>query len=117
MFIVCISYLSMHSVPHVLPSHLLDQHSQQRFVVPAVSAPSIHTCSEPALMLVLRLTRYALPRERGIFRLLSSPSSVTTRSIIQRIVDNRAAFEARNKKKVASEQAYYSASKDYVQEL
>eukprot|EP00878_Enallax_costatus_P014207 GHUV01014861.1.p1 GENE.GHUV01014861.1~~GHUV01014861.1.p1 ORF type:complete len:381 (+),score=118.13 GHUV01014861.1:154-1296(+) len=61
--------------------------------------------------------RYALPRERGIFRLLSSPSSVTTRSIIQRIVDNRAAFEARNKKKVASEQAYYSASKDYVQEL
>lgn len=61
--------------------------------------------------------RYALPRERGIFRLLPSPSNVTTRSIIQRIVDNRAAFEARNKKKVASEEAYYSGSKDYVQEL
>lgn len=61
--------------------------------------------------------RYALPRERGMLRLLPSPSNVTTRSIVQRIVDNRAAFEARNAKKVASEEAYYSNSKDYVQEL
>lgn len=72
--------------------------------------------SDTTLLHVLPL-RYALPRERGLFRLLPSPSSVTTRSIIQRIVDNRAVFEARNKKKVASEQAYYSTSKDYVQEL
>eukprot|EP00775_Hariotina_reticulata_P012936 gene12936-13064_t len=61
--------------------------------------------------------RYALPRERGMFRLLQSPSTVTTKSIIQRIVDNRAAFEARNAKKVKSEQAYYEANKDYVKEV
>jgi ethanolamine-phosphate cytidylyltransferase len=42
---------------------------------------------------------------------------VVTASIIQRIVDNRAAFEARNAKKVASEQAYYTSSKDYVKEV
>lgn len=61
--------------------------------------------------------RYALPRERGMFKLLPSPSGTTTVSIIQRIVDNRAAFEARNAKKVASETAYYTASKDYVKEV
>lgn len=61
--------------------------------------------------------RYVLPRDKGIFKLLSSPSGVTTRSIIQRIVDNRAAFEARNAKKVASEAAYYQNSKDYVKEV
>jgi ethanolamine-phosphate cytidylyltransferase len=52
-----------------------------------------------------------------MFKLLPSPSGTTTRNIIQRIVDNRAAFEARNAKKVASEAAYYSSSKDYVQEV
>jgi ethanolamine-phosphate cytidylyltransferase len=61
--------------------------------------------------------RYALPRQRGIFRQLNSPSNVVTASIIQRIVDNRAAFEARNAKKVASEQAYYASSKDYIKEV
>lgn len=52
-----------------------------------------------------------------MFRLLESPSTVTTKSIIQRIVDNRAAFEARNAKKVKSEQAYYETNKDYVKEV
>ena len=61
--------------------------------------------------------RYALPRAKGMFKLLPSPSATTTRSIIQRIVDNRAAFEARNAKKVASEAAYYQNSKDYVKEV
>lgn len=61
--------------------------------------------------------RYVLPRQRNMFKLLPSPSGTTTRSIIQRIVDNRAAFEARNAKKVASEAAYYSSSKDYVKEV
>eukprot|EP00882_Tetradesmus_deserticola_P027816 GHRQ01030945.1.p2 GENE.GHRQ01030945.1~~GHRQ01030945.1.p2 ORF type:complete len:135 (+),score=46.67 GHRQ01030945.1:294-698(+) len=61
--------------------------------------------------------RYALPRQRGMFRQLDSPSDVVTASIIQRIVGNRAAFEARNAKKVASEQAYYASSKDYVKEV
>jgi ethanolamine-phosphate cytidylyltransferase len=67
--------------------------------------------------LLLLLFRYALPRQRNMFKLLPSPSGTTTRSIIQRIVDNRAAFEARNAKKVASEAAYYSSSKDYVKEV
>eukprot|EP00879_Flechtneria_rotunda_P030492 GHRR01033130.1.p1 GENE.GHRR01033130.1~~GHRR01033130.1.p1 ORF type:complete len:389 (+),score=115.52 GHRR01033130.1:193-1359(+) len=62
-------------------------------------------------------TRYALPCQKGMFKQLPSPSNITTRSIIQRIVDNRAAFEARNAKKVASENAYYSTSKDYVKEV
>ena len=66
---------------------------------------------------VVVLFRYALPRGRGMFKLLASPSASTTRSIIQRIMDNRAAFEARNAKKVASETAYYTGSKDYVQEV
>lgn len=61
--------------------------------------------------------RYDLPRKRKLFKPLPSASSITTRSIIQRIVDNRAAFEARNAKKVASEAAYYQSSKDYVQEV
>jgi ethanolamine-phosphate cytidylyltransferase len=52
-----------------------------------------------------------------MFQLLPSPSGTTTRSIIQRIMDNRAAFEARNAKKVASETAYYTTAKDYVQEV
>jgi len=69
------------------------------------------------LSCALLLSRYALPRERGMFKLLPSPSGTTTVSIIQRIVDNRAAFEARNAKKVASETAYYTASKDYVKEV
>ncbi len=86
--------------------------------------------SIPSLLLTFRLAfgcfvvlccgvvcRYALPREKGIFKLLPSPSATSTRSIIQRIVDNRAAFEARNAKKVASEAAYYQNSKDYVKEL
>lgn len=68
-------------------------------------------------MLCVLCCRYALPRDRGMFKLLPSPSGITTRNIIQRIVDNRAAFEARNAKKVASEAAYYSNSKDYVQEV
>jgi ethanolamine-phosphate cytidylyltransferase len=53
--------------------------------------------------------RYALPKARGIFRELPSPSPTTTRDIIRRIVDNRAAFEARNAKKAASEEKYYAA--------
>lgn len=52
-----------------------------------------------------------------MYKLLPSPSATTTRSIIQRIVDNRAAFEARNAKKVASEAAYYTSSKEFVKEV
>lgn len=63
--------------------------------------------------------RYAVPQQRNIFRTLPSPCAVTTRDIIQRIVDNRAAFEARNAKKVVSEAAYYGnkGQTGYVQEI
>ena len=61
--------------------------------------------------------RYALTRERRMFRELPSPSATTARNIILRIVDNRKAFEARNAKKVQSEEAYYGNAKAYVAEL
>jgi ethanolamine-phosphate cytidylyltransferase len=44
-----------------------------------------------------------------MFRELPSPSQSTTRNIIERIVANRAAFEARNAKKAVSEEKYYAA--------
>ncbi|GBF90857.1 ethanolamine-phosphate cytidylyltransferase [Raphidocelis subcapitata] len=55
--------------------------------------------------------RYSLAKERAMFRELPSPCTTTTRNIIERIVANRAAFEARNAKKAATEERYY-ASKD-----
>jgi ethanolamine-phosphate cytidylyltransferase len=44
---------------------------------------------------------------------------MSARAIIHRIVSKREAFEARNAKKVASEQKYYEdkETKEYVQEL
>lgn len=44
-----------------------------------------------------------------MFRELPSPCATTTRHIIERIVANRAAFEARNAKKGAAEAKYYEA--------
>ncbi|KAI8463116.1 MAG: CTP-phosphoethanolamine cytidylyltransferase [Monoraphidium minutum] len=54
-------------------------------------------------------SRYALARERAMFRELRSPCDTTTRNIIGRIVANREAFEARNAKKAVSEEKYYKA--------
>lgn len=99
-------YLALHAISSVL-----------RWLCRLQARDSICDHLFAMLCLLLPCCRYALPRERGMFRLLSSPSDVTTRSIIQRIVNNRAAFEARNAKKVASEQAYYASSKDYVKEV
>lgn len=59
----------------------------------------------------LRARRYALPKSRTVFRELQSPLKTTTRHIIDRIVANRAAFEARNAKKAVTEEKYY-ANKD-----
>ena len=42
---------------------------------------------------------------------------MTTATIIQRIVQNRSAYEARNAKKNKSEADYYSTSKAYVSEI
>jgi len=63
-------------------------------------------------------SRYEVPIELGIFRVLPSTSpEMSARNIIHRIVDKRKEFEARNAKKVVSEAKYYQASKSYVQEL
>ncbi|KXZ42685.1 hypothetical protein GPECTOR_124g485 [Gonium pectorale] len=61
--------------------------------------------------------RYAVPRAAGIFRELPSPSDVTARNIIHRIVAKREAFEERNARKVKGEEAYYTGAKSYVAEL
>ncbi|CAG9460900.1 unnamed protein product [Pedinophyceae sp. YPF-701] len=58
---------------------------------------------------------YRIPREMGIYEALQSPSTMTTTEIIQRIVQNRRAYEERNRKKVASE-ARYNENKAYVSE-
>lgn len=42
---------------------------------------------------------------------------MTTATIIHRIVQNRAAYEARNEKKNKSEADYYKSKKQYVSEM
>ena len=42
---------------------------------------------------------------------------MTTATIIQRIVSNRSAYEARNAKKNKSEADYYTSKKAYVNEV
>ncbi len=66
---------------------------------------------------VLCTCRYQVPRERGVFVELVSPNNTTTSEIINRIVDNRKAYEARNAKKVKSEEAYYGAKGAFVKEV
>ena len=58
-----------------------------------------------------------MPRALGLYCELPSPSDLSARTIVQRIVSKRQDFEARNAKKVKSEQSYYAAKKEYVQEL
>ncbi|KAL4419461.1 hypothetical protein ABPG77_003574 [Micractinium sp. CCAP 211/92] len=61
--------------------------------------------------------RYGVPRERGIFKQLESPETMTSAKLIERIVANRALFEERQAKKTKSEAAYYQTSKTYLQEI
>ncbi|CAL5224914.1 g7680 [Coccomyxa viridis] len=60
--------------------------------------------------------RYSVPKDKGVMRVLSSPSDITAANIIHRIVHNRAAYEARNAKKNKSEAAYYK-DKQHVSEM
>jgi ethanolamine-phosphate cytidylyltransferase len=46
---------------------------------------------------------YKVPKAMGIFQTIQSPSDLSTTTIIQRIIDNRLQYEARNKKKEAKE--------------
>uniref|UniRef100_A0A672NTC2 ethanolamine-phosphate cytidylyltransferase n=1 Tax=Sinocyclocheilus grahami TaxID=75366 RepID=A0A672NTC2_SINGR len=59
-----------------------------------------------------RTDPYAEPKKRGIFRILDSSSNLTTDYIMQRIIENRLQFEARNQKKEAKEMAVIEALKD-----
>lgn len=61
--------------------------------------------------------RYAMARQRGMLRVLPSPSTMISATIIGRIVSNRQQFEAKHKRKAESEAAYYEGDKGYVAEL
>uniref|UniRef100_A0A7S0V5E8 ethanolamine-phosphate cytidylyltransferase n=1 Tax=Polytomella parva TaxID=51329 RepID=A0A7S0V5E8_9CHLO len=61
--------------------------------------------------------RYGVAKAMGIYKEIPSPCNLSARNIIYRIVDNRAAFEQRNAKKVKGEEKYYTESKVFVQEL
>jgi hypothetical protein len=55
-------------------------------------------------------------RHASIRRELESPSDMTTKTIIQRIIVNSQAYEERQAKKVKSEEAYYKSGKQFVNE-
>jgi ethanolamine-phosphate cytidylyltransferase len=61
--------------------------------------------------------RYGVPRDKGMLRVLSSPSNMTSAALIKRVVENLAQIEERQAKKNASEAKYYSGTKQYVQEM
>lgn len=46
---------------------------------------------------------YAVPKEMGIFKEIESPSTLTTWDILTRIIENRASYIERNRKKEAKE--------------
>uniref|UniRef100_UPI003AAB4C94 ethanolamine-phosphate cytidylyltransferase isoform X3 n=1 Tax=Centroberyx gerrardi TaxID=166262 RepID=UPI003AAB4C94 len=52
---------------------------------------------------------YAEPKKRGIFWTVDSGNGLTTDDIVQRIIENRLQFEARNQKKEAKEMAVIEA--------
>eukprot|EP00210_Caulerpa_lentillifera_P007503 g7169.t1 len=62
-------------------------------------------------------TRYSIPRSKGMFKILPSPSKTTTRSLIKRIVENHEMFSARTSRKLAQEAEYYQDKKKYIEEL
>uniref|UniRef100_A0A3P9IU42 ethanolamine-phosphate cytidylyltransferase n=1 Tax=Oryzias latipes TaxID=8090 RepID=A0A3P9IU42_ORYLA len=59
---------------------------------------------------------YSEPKRRGIFRSIDSGNNLTTDDIVQRIIENRLQFEARNQKKEAKEMAVIEAMKRKEQE-
>lgn len=51
---------------------------------------------------------YRVPRERGILKIFRSAFTITSHTIIENVMSHRAKYEARNKLKQKSEQAYAS---------
>ena len=54
-------------------------------------------------------SEYAAPQRLGILREFSSPSHLTALSIVQRIVEQRNAFQRRHDKKSVAEEKYIAA--------
>ncbi|XP_020607805.1 ethanolamine-phosphate cytidylyltransferase-like [Orbicella faveolata] len=52
---------------------------------------------------------FSIPRERGIFKAISSGSSITTADIVERIINHRMLYEERNKKKEKKEADCFAA--------
>ncbi|KAJ2943729.1 hypothetical protein O0L34_g16843 [Tuta absoluta] len=52
---------------------------------------------------------YAVPKQRGCFKVLNSGNTMTTEDIVQRIIRHRLEFEDRNSRKEAKEQALTQA--------
>uniref|UniRef100_A0A7N6F8G8 ethanolamine-phosphate cytidylyltransferase n=1 Tax=Anabas testudineus TaxID=64144 RepID=A0A7N6F8G8_ANATE len=59
---------------------------------------------------------YAEPKKRGVFKTIDSGNNLTTDDIVQRIIENRLQFEARNQKKEAKEIAVMEAMKKREQQ-
>uniref|UniRef100_A0A3B4EWL6 ethanolamine-phosphate cytidylyltransferase n=2 Tax=Haplochromini TaxID=319058 RepID=A0A3B4EWL6_9CICH len=57
------------------------------------------------------LDHFKEPKKRGVFRAIDSGNNLTTDDIVQRIIENRLQFEARNQKKEAKEMAVIEAMK------
>ncbi|KAF8783632.1 hypothetical protein HU200_000449 [Digitaria exilis] len=58
-----------------------------------------------------KIDPYAVPKSMGIFKIITSPKSITSVSVATRIVDNHEAYMKRNLKKKASEDRYYTQKK------
>lgn len=61
--------------------------------------------------------RYAVPKTKKALKYIKSPSSMTSETLIRRIVKNREQFESRQAKKTKSEAAYYANAKQFVNEV
>jgi ethanolamine-phosphate cytidylyltransferase len=59
---------------------------------------------------------YLVPKEMGILKRIESPDAMTTTTIINRIMENRVAFEVRNAKKAMNEKTYYQEQKAFIVE-
>jgi ethanolamine-phosphate cytidylyltransferase len=71
----------------------------------------IHGSLESTLPVSSDLDPYKAAKELGIYRIVQSPSQLTAQIIIERIINNRLAFEARNAKKEQKELTELSKQK------
>ncbi len=59
---------------------------------------------------------YEVPRRLGKLQTFASPSTVTVRDIIKRIMDHRDVYSKRYESKAAKEAEYIETHKQFVQE-